>query len=118
MDAIASKQRNQPAPPWALFDDLVDPNRQPRRPWLHLLADEVPPVVLESDRPSRVIWSSLWAKRPDARIVFDLPAAGGGTNLRWTLLVEPPAPEDRQFRHICQRIGTLINANLRHTYGQ
>lgn len=76
-------------------------------------------MVLESERPSRVVWSSLWLKRPDARIAFDLTArADGGTDLRWTLLVEPPAPDDRQFRHLCQRIGTLINANLRHTYGQ
>ncbi|TCN42436.1 hypothetical protein EV641_1284 [Rhodococcus sp. SMB37] len=29
-----------------------------------------------------------------------------------------PAPEDRQFRRICQRIGTLINADVRYTYGQ
>ncbi len=26
--------------------------------------------------------------------------------------------EDRQLRHLCQRIGHLINANLRYTYGQ
>ncbi|HCS57859.1 MAG TPA: hypothetical protein DIW80_12145 [Gordonia polyisoprenivorans] len=119
MDAIASKRRSQPAPPWVIFDDLVDPDRQPCRPWLHLEDDEIAPAVLESERPSRVVWSSLWLKCPDARIAFDLTArADGGTDLRWTLLVEPPAPDDRRFRHLCQRIGTLINANLRHTYGQ
>ena len=119
VDAIASKRRSQPAPPWVIFDDLVDPDRQPRRPWLHLEDDEIAPVVLESERSSHVVWSSLWLKRPDARIAFDLTArTDGGTDLRWTLLVEPPAPDDRRFRHLCQRIGTLINANLRHTYGQ
>ncbi|MDF3284745.1 hypothetical protein [Gordonia sp. N1V] len=119
MDAIASKRRSQPAPPWVIFDDLVDPDRQPRRPWLHLEDDEIAPVVLESERSSHVVWSSLWLKRPDARIAFDLTArTDGGTDLRWTLLVEPPAPDDRQFRHLCQRIGTLINANLRQTYGR
>ncbi|MFW0794968.1 hypothetical protein AAFP30_14245 [Gordonia sp. CPCC 205515] len=118
MEIIASKQRNQPAPPSVLFDDLTEPDRQPSRPWLHLLDDEIPPVVLQSARPTRVVWSSLWIKRPDAQIAFDLPAGKGGTDLRWTLLVEPPAPDDRQFRHMCQRIGTLINANLRYTYGQ
>lgn len=118
MDVIASRKRNQPAPPAVIFDDLVDPRRQPSRPWLHLLGDEIEPVVLAADRPSRIVWSSLWIKRPDARIAFDLTAGRNGTNLRWTLLVAPPAPEDRQFRHLCQRIGTLINANLRYTYGQ
>jgi hypothetical protein len=68
---IGSRQRSQPAPPWAIFDDLCDPRRQPRRPWLHLLDDEIPPVVLESERPGHVVWSSLWAKRPDARLHFD-----------------------------------------------
>ncbi|MGV9713701.1 hypothetical protein ACWDTI_23910 [Gordonia sp. NPDC003424] len=118
MDAIASKKRNQPAPPAVVFDDLVSPDRQPGRPWLHLLDDEIAPAVIESVRPNRVVWSSLWTKRADARIAFDLSADGVGTALRWTLIVEPPVPDDRQFRHLCQRIGTLINANLRYTYGQ
>lgn len=118
MDAIASKKRNQPAPPGIIFDDLVDPHRQPRQSWLQLLDDEVEPVVLAANRPSRVVWSSLWIKRPDAQIAFDLSVARNGTDLRWTLLVAPPTPDDRQFRHLCQRTGTLINANLRFTYGQ
>ncbi|GAA1480168.1 hypothetical protein GCM10009624_06080 [Gordonia sinesedis] len=118
MKAVASKERNQPAPPEVVFGDLVDPNRHPQRPWLELLDDEVAPDVLEADRPARVVWSSLWRKRPDAQIAFDLSARRGGTDLRWTLSTEPPDPDDRQLRHLCQRIGTLINANLRYTYGQ
>jgi hypothetical protein len=103
-----------------IFDDLTTPNRQPRRPWLHLLDDEVAPTVIEADRPSRVVWSSIWVKRPDALIAFDLPAGDrhNGTDLRWTLLVESPEPDSRMKRHMCQRIGELINANLRYTYGQ
>jgi hypothetical protein len=118
MESVASRVRSQPAPPAVIFDDLIGPNRQPSRPWLHLLDDEIAPVVVESDRPSRVVWSSLWTKRPDAHIMFDLSPAGGGSNLRWTLLTGQPYPDDRQLRHLCQRIGTLINANLRYTYGQ
>ncbi|WP_443134905.1 hypothetical protein [Gordonia sp. KTR9] len=118
MEAIASKEKNQPAPPHLVFDDLVSPNRQPSRPWLHLYDDEVAPTVLEAARPRRVVWSSLWTKRPDAQVVFDLSDGRSGTNLRWTLLIEQPAPDDRQLRHLCQRIGNLINANLRYTYGQ
>lgn len=118
VEAIASKEKNQPAPPHLVFDDLVSPNRQPSRPWLHLYDDEVAPTVLEAARPRRVVWSSLWTKRPDAQVVFDLSDGRSGTNLRWTLLIEQPAPDDRQLRHLCQRIGNLINANLRYTYGQ
>ncbi|MGN7158237.1 hypothetical protein ACTHRK_19380 [Dietzia cercidiphylli] len=51
-------------------------------------------------------------------MVFDLNGGRSGTDLRWTLLTEQPAPDDRQHRHLCQLIGTLINANLRYTYGQ
>jgi hypothetical protein len=118
VEAVASKEKNQPAPPHVVFDDLVSPDRQPSRLWLHLLDDEIAPSVLESDRPTRVVWSSLWTKRPDAQVVFELSGGCGGTDLRWTLLTEQPSPDDRQLRHLCQRIGTLINANLRYTYGQ
>nr|WP_279098128.1 hypothetical protein [Gordonia bronchialis] len=101
-----------------VLEDLVSPNRQPSRQWLHLLDDEIAPTVLESARPTRVVWSSLWTKRPDAQVVFDLSGGRSGTDLRWTQLTQQPAPDDRQLRHLCHRIGTLINANLRYTYGQ
>jgi hypothetical protein len=118
MESIGSRKRNQPAPPWAIFEDLCDPNRQPVRPWLHLLDDELVPVVVESNRPDHVVWSSLWVKRPDARVHFDLQAADGGTDLRWTLYVDDPAPDRALTMHMCKRMGELINANLRYTYGQ
>ena len=118
MEKVNSRKRNQPAPPWVIFDDLCDPNRRPVRPWLHLLDDEIAPVVVEFDRPNHVVWSSLWARRPDARVRFDLAASRGGTDLRWTLYVDEPMPDDRLARHMSKRIGELINANLRYTYGQ
>lgn len=118
MEELGSKQRNQPAPPWLIFDDLCDPHRQPAKPWLHLLDDETEPTVIESHRPDFVVWSSLWVKRPDARVRFDLPPGGGGTDLRWTLFVDEPLPEAKLTKHMFQRIGELINANLRYSYGQ
>jgi hypothetical protein len=118
MNKVGSRRRNQPAPPWVVFDDLCHPNRQPVRTWLHLLDDEIPPRVEESERPNYVVWSSLWVKRPDARVRFDLSAADGGTDLRWTLFVDDPVPDAHLVRHMCRRIGELINANLRYTYGQ
>ncbi|WP_407662147.1 hypothetical protein [Mycolicibacterium brisbanense] len=65
------------------------------------------------------MWSSLWP-RPDARITFELPpdGAGGGTDLRWTLTVDEPVPDEGLTGHLRERINTLINANLRYTYGQ
>ena len=118
MNVAASRRRNQPAPPQVVFDDLYDPDRQPARPWLVLNDDEVRPTVLESSRPTHVVWSSLWAQRPDASIRFDLTAADGGTDLRWTLCVGDPVPCDADIRRLRRRIDELINANLRYTYGQ
>jgi hypothetical protein len=118
MTEVGSRQRNQPAPPWVVFEDLCDPNRQPVRAWLHLLTDEIAPAVVDSDRPHRVVWSSLWSQRPDASVRFDLAAGRGGTDLRWTLCLDEPLPDAVFIRHMCKRIGELINANLRHSYGQ
>ncbi|MGW4100618.1 hypothetical protein [Mycobacterium sp. NPDC004974] len=120
MVEVGSRQRNLPAPPHAVFEDLTAPNRSPVRPWLHLLDDEVPPVVLESEEPVRVVWSSLWPRRPDARVRFDLRQGGpgGGTDLRWTLTVDEPAPDESVAAYMRKRINTLIHANLRRTYGQ
>jgi hypothetical protein len=118
VEAICSRQRNQPAPPHVIFDDLCNPHRQPVRPWLLLLPDEVEPVVIESHQYDRVVWSSLWVKRPDARVQFDLGAADGGTDLRWTLYADEPIPGTTLIGHMRKRIGELINANLRYTYGQ
>ncbi|MGU3501528.1 hypothetical protein [Mycobacterium sp. C31M] len=116
---VASRQRSQPAPDWAVFEDLCDPHRQPARPWLELHDDEIEPTVLECVRPTVVVWSSLWTARPDARLRFDLAARDDrGTDLRWTLFLDAPVPEDDAVRMMRHRIGELINANLRYTYGQ
>jgi hypothetical protein len=103
-----------------LFEALSQPDRDPARPWLTLLSDEQAPRILQSEHPSLVVWSSLWLKRPDARIRFDvLPdARGQGSDLRWTLLVEEPEPAAAVLGHLRTRVNQLINANLRFTFGQ
>jgi hypothetical protein len=103
-----------------VFEDLAVLDRSGARPWLHLLDDEVAPVVLASREPGYVVWSSLWPQRPDARVRFDLREGGpgGGTDLRWTLTVDEPTPDESLTGHMRKRINTLIHANLRHTYGQ
>ena len=62
--------------------------------------------------------ASLWTKRPDARVHFDLHTKRGGTDLRWTLHVDEPLPDAALTEHLRKRIGELINAQLRRTYGQ
>jgi hypothetical protein len=117
---IGARTRNQPAPPDVMFEALTQPDRDPARPWLTLLSDEQAPRIVQSEHPSLVVWSSLWLKRPDARIRFDvLPDdIGQGTDLRWTLLVEEPEPDTPLLGHLRKRVNLLINANLRFTFGQ
>jgi hypothetical protein len=117
--AAGSRQRSQPAPPHVVFDVLRDPGRDPARPWLLLLDDEQAPRLIDAAEPDFVVWSSLWQKRPDARVRFDLASDGAsGTQLRWTLLVEEPLPDPPLLGHLRKRLNELINANLRYTFGQ
>jgi hypothetical protein len=120
MIEIGSRMRKQPAPPHILFAALTQPDRDPDRPWLDLLDDEQRPTVLYADEPAVVIWSSLWKRRPDATIRFTLSPepAGEGTDLRWTLLIEPPEPDRSAIGHFRKRLNQLINANLRLSLGQ
>jgi hypothetical protein len=118
MVEAASRRRNQPAPPWVMFEALTEPNRDPIRPWLHLQEGERLPHLLESSHPSLVIWSSLWLHRPDAAIRFDLPPGGAGTDLRWTLTMDEPLPDEEEVRRMRRRINQLINDNLRQTFDQ
>lgn len=118
MIEIGSRSRNQPAPPHAVFEALADPDRDPARPWLTLLVDELRPHVVRSEAPSALVWSSLWVKRLDAIVQFDLPRdEGSGTDLRWTLLVDEPVPDEALAAHMRKRLNQLINANLRYTFG-
>jgi hypothetical protein len=84
------------------------------------LYDEQRPKVLLAEEPLLVVWSSLWTRRPDAQVRFDLHGDGErqGTDLRWTLSVEEPGPEPRLVGHMCKRLNELINAELRYSFGQ
>ena len=116
---IGSRVRAQPPPPHVVFEALTLIDRDPSRPWLHLLDDEMRPQVCESVPSSLVVWSSLWTKRPDAVVRFDLaPHGGSGCALRWTLLVDEPVPDDALVGHLRKRMNRLINADLRYTFGQ
>ncbi|MEV6880050.1 hypothetical protein [Amycolatopsis sp. NPDC051128] len=84
-----------------------------------MLADEVEPIVLAEEKPSRVTWSSLWPSRPDDRIHFALTASrDGGTLLRFTLLTPGEAPDQSKTGHLRRRLNQLLFADLRFSYGQ
>lgn len=115
---VGTRERNQPAPPSVVFEALTQPDRAAGRPWLHLLEGEVRPKIVESEDPNLVVWSSIWLTRTDAVIRFDLQPGSGGTDLRWTLLVEEPMPDSALLGHMRKRLNQLINADLRHSFGQ
>ena len=121
MIEIGSRLRSQAPPPHIVFEALTQPDRDPGRQWLDLLDDEVTPLIVRAEPPSLVIWSSLWRKRPDAVIRFDLEAQGSGaagTGLRWTVLVDEPEPDDALVGHFRKRMNQLINRDLRYSFGQ
>jgi hypothetical protein len=118
MFEAGSRARTQPPPPAVVFEALVEPDRDSRRPWLHLLADEQQPRVLRTEADRLVVWSSLWPKLPDAEIRFDLEPAGVETRLRWTLLLPEPLTDVSLLGHLRKRLNVLINGTLRGTFGQ
>jgi hypothetical protein len=116
MTVVASKRKSMPPPPSVMYEALTQPNRDPARPWMGKTTQQ--PRILESDFPSLVVWSSLWAARPDATIRFDLEPGAGGTYVRWTLSLDEPLPDDSTILSMRTKIGRLIFAELRHTFGQ
>src|SRR3954465_2685929 len=83
MTVVASRGKSMPPPPSVLYEALTQPNRDPARQWMSSTTQQ--PRILDSDFPTLVVWSSLWADRPDARIRFDLQPGAGDTYVRWTL---------------------------------
>lgn len=112
------RRKTQPAPPHILFEALTSPNRDPARPWLHLLGDEQWPQIVP-DPPHRVVWRSLWPRQPDAVVEFLLtPDGGSGGAIEWVLWLAEPLPDASRVGHLGKRLNQWINAELRHTFGQ
>ncbi|MBM3672498.1 MAG: hypothetical protein FJW86_10020 [Actinobacteria bacterium] len=78
--ALARRGKGQAPPPWVVFEALTDPFGQQRQ-WFDLQSTESAPEVLDSHRPSRVVWSSIWSDRPDLRIEFTIETNGSGSAL-------------------------------------
>jgi hypothetical protein len=118
MMEVGTRRRTQAPPPHVVFEALTNPDRDATRPWLRLLRDEQRPDIVHADFPT-IVWSSLWPRRPDATIRFDVDTDGGcGTRLRWTLLVAEPIPDQSLLGHLRKRLKELINADLRASFDQ
>jgi hypothetical protein len=116
---LGARTRSQPAPPHVVFEALTDFHRDPTRPWLVLRDDEQEPEIVQARSPDTVVWSSLWPHHPTARIRFQIDSDGSyGSELRWTLAAEPPAPDESTVGQMRKRINELINANLRYSFGR
>ena len=118
MHEIGSRVRKLPAPPAVVWESLTQPRRPGARPWLNLLEDEVDPRVLEAQRPTRVVWSSLWPRRPRDQIRLELATAGSETLLKFTLLTPADLPDQSKTGHMRRRLNQLLFADLRFSYGQ
>jgi len=113
------RTRALPAPPHVVWDDLVARKHEGTRAWLALLPDEVLPEVVESSRPSLVVWSSLWPTRPGDLVRMTLSPKGLQTALRFVLLADgDAAPDEDLTRHIRQRVNELLYRDLRDSYDQ
>ncbi|MBV9098950.1 MAG: hypothetical protein JO079_12930 [Frankiaceae bacterium] len=117
MEVLGDRRRKQPAPPRYVFEALTQPHRDPCRPWLKLLDDEIEPVVVEAREYDLVVWASIWRMHPQAQVRFELEPDGTGSFVRWILLDETD-PGPASVGHMRKRIQQLINAELRFTFGQ
>ena len=73
------------------------------------------PSILERDEPRRVIWSSIWAARPELRVKFEIEGGGGGSgcNVTWVLL-GPTALDPDEIKPLRYRLNQLINDRMRN----
>ena len=118
MPEIGRRERRLPAPPHVVWRSLAEPHQPGARPWLRLLEDEVEPLVLRAQEPVLVVWSSLWPRRPDDVLTFDLCPAGAETALCWTLSTAAEPPDETLTGHLRHRVNRLLWSDLRLSYGQ
>lgn len=115
MAELARRRIALPPPPRVLWADLAAPRRTGARVWLVLEPGEQWPTVLESVENRRVVWSSLWERRPEDRIELLVTPDGGDSALTFVWHAADPLPGHASpFRY---RLTTLFAAELRYSYG-
>ncbi|HEV3354261.1 MAG TPA: hypothetical protein VG076_15130 [Acidimicrobiales bacterium] len=117
MRVLAEREKSQPPPPSIVWETLTDPYRAGTRQWLVVAEGEVEPTVIEAERPSLVVWSSLWPDRPNDMIRFRIEENSGGSSLKWTLESPDEPPDDARLGQIRHRINYLINGEMRDSFG-
>lgn len=115
---VGSRERRLPAPPAVVRRSLAEPHQPGARPWLVLGDDEVVPEVVDDGAPERLAWRSLWPRRPDLVLAFELRAVGSETALRWTLTAAGEPPDESLTGHLRYRVNHLLWSDLRLSYGQ
>jgi hypothetical protein len=78
----------------------------------------VEPTILAAERPRLVVWSSIWADRPELRVRFDLEPAGAGSSVTWTLLGPAGELDEADLDRRRYRLNQLINGRLRDAFDQ
>jgi hypothetical protein len=114
---LARRAKGQAPPPWVVWEALCDPWRPNGREWFDLRPGELAPTVLETRKPGLVVWSSIWADRPELTIRFEIAPGGAGSVLAWTLL-GPEVLSDDEINGRRYRINQLINGQLREAFDQ
>ncbi|WP_246625818.1 hypothetical protein [Modestobacter italicus] len=61
---------------------------------------------------------SLWPRRPDLVLTFELRPVAAETALRWTLTAVGEPPDQSLTGHLRHRVNHLLWADLRMSYGQ
>ena len=113
---LAEREKSQPPPPSIIWETLTDPYRPSARQWLVIADDEVQPSVVEAERPSLVVWSSLWPDRPNDVIRFTIKGDADGSSLKWSLESPDDPPDDARVRQLRHRINYLINGEMRDAF--
>jgi hypothetical protein len=114
---LAEREKSQAPPPSIIWETLTDPYRPSARQWLVTADDEVQPTVIDAERPSLVVWSSLWPDRPNDVIRFAIEENSGGTSLKWSLESPDDPPGDARLSQLRHRINYLINGEMRDSFG-
>ncbi|HEY1135067.1 MAG TPA: hypothetical protein VGE77_10855 [Nocardioides sp.] len=116
MIEVGRRARTLPPPPHIVLGSLRDPHRVGTRPWLDLQPGEVEPRILLEAPPDRLVWSSLWADRPDDEIHFHALSHGAETRLVVTHLTPDAMPDEETTRRLRRRVSELLWRDLQESY--
>jgi hypothetical protein len=114
---LARRSKTQAPPPWVVWEALRDPWRPDIREWFDTRPGEMTPAILHDQRPSLVVWSSIWPDQPQLQIRFDIEQSGAGSLVTWTLL-GPEGLGDADLQRFRYRLNQLINGQLRESFDQ